>query len=127
VCLDGDAAAIMHLGALTTTGKIKPFNFLHVVLNNGVHESVGGQPTAGYSARLTAMAENAGYNTVGKAVDTRQALIDAITSLLRHRGKGPAFIDVHISKGIRSDLGSLDISLKEKKKLFMKLFVEELY
>ncbi len=118
VCLDGDAAAIMHLGSLTTTGLLGSSNFLHVVLNNGAHESVGGQPTAGFKANLTAIAKNSGYNTVGYAVETEQKLRDAIKVLLATGG--PAFIDIHIRKGIRSDLGPLNVSLGNLKDIFMK-------
>jgi phosphonopyruvate decarboxylase len=56
VCLEGDSSAIMHMGSLTTTGVMKPENFMHIVLNNGVHESVGGQKSAGYNANLTEIA-----------------------------------------------------------------------
>lgn len=123
VCLDGDAAAIMHLGALTTTGKLGPPNFLHVVLNNGAHESVGGQPSAGFTANLTAIAEHSGYKTVGSAVETEQALRGAIKTLLAT--EGPAFIDIRIRKGIRSDLGPLDINHREYKEVFMNSLKEK--
>ncbi len=109
VCLDGDGAAIMHLGGLTTVGKLAPTNFLHVVLNNGAHESVGGQPTAGFSANLTTIAGGCGYRTIGTAVASDEALRDAITTLVKTGG--PAFIDARVRKGIRSDLGPLNASL----------------
>jgi len=118
VCLDGDGAVIMHLGALTTTGTVGLPNFLHVVLNNGVHESVGGQPTAGCKINLTAIAENAGYKTVGAAVETKQALRDAVKTLLA--SEGPAFIDIRIREGTRSDLGPLKGRISDLKNLFMK-------
>lgn len=118
VCLDGDGAAIMHLGALTTAGKLNLPNFLHVVLNNGAHESTGGQPTAGFKANLTAIAENAGYKTVGAAVETERTLCDALKTLLST--EGPSFIDIHIRQGTRSDLGPLKAKLGELKAIFMK-------
>lgn len=118
VCFDGDAAAIMHLGALTTTGVLGLSNFLHVVLNNGAHESVGGQPTAGFKVNLTAIAENAGYKTVGEPVETEPALRDAVKTLLP--ADRPAFIDIRIRKGIRSDLPLLKISHKDLKETFMR-------
>jgi phosphonopyruvate decarboxylase len=105
VCLDGDAALIMHLGSLTTTGKLGLPNFLHVVLNNGAHESVGGQPSAGFKANLTAIAENAGYKTIGKAVETEHDLCMAIKKLLV--ADGPAFVEVRIRKGVRAGLPPL--------------------
>ena len=118
VCLDGDAAAIMHLGALTTTGVLGPSNFLHVVLNNGAHESVGGQPSAGFKINLTAIAKNAGYKTIGAAVETEQALQDATQTLLKT--EGPAFIDIHIRKGVRKNLPPLKVSHIDLKDMFVK-------
>ena len=102
VVLDGDAALIMHMGALTTTSKLVVPNLIHVVLNNGAHESVGGQPSAGYGIDFTAIAESCGYATVGKAVETREELVAAIKTL---RGCGKAsFIDCRIHKGLRGKL-----------------------
>jgi len=118
VCLDGDGAAIMHLGALTTIGMIGPSNLLHVVLNNGAHESVGGQPTAGFSTNLTAIAENAGYKTVGKAVESEPILQDTIKTLLTSRG--PAFIDVRLRKGSGKGPPPLQVFHQDLKDAFMK-------
>ena len=118
VCLDGDGAAIMHLGALTTTAKLGLSNLLHVVLNNGAHESVGGQPTAGFKANLTAIADNLGYKTVDSEVETVQALRYAIQKLLTT--EEPKFIDIRIRQGVRSDLGPLKASLSNLKGIFMK-------
>jgi phosphonopyruvate decarboxylase len=115
VCLDGDASAIMHLGGFSTIGKVRPSNLLHVVLNNGVHESVGGQPSAGYHINLTAIAEKSGYATIGKAVKSEQELRFGIHFLIK--SELPAFIDIHIQKGTRSNLKALTndlISLKEQ-------------
>jgi len=124
VCLDGDAALIMHLGSLTTTGMLGLPNFLHVVLNNGAHESVGGQPSAGFKANLTAIAGNAGYQTTGKAVETEQDLGLAVKTLLA--ADGPAFVEVRIRKGIRPDLPPLKVSHIDLKKMFMKSIEERL-
>ena len=68
VVLDGDAAAIMHMGAMTMVSWLAPANYLHVVLNNGTHESVGGQPTTANAIDFTAIADACGYRTVGKFV-----------------------------------------------------------
>jgi len=100
--LDGDSAAIMHMGALTMVSKVNAPNFLHVVLNNGAHESVGGQPSAGHLLDWTSIAEACGYATVGKAVTTREELIEAINTL-RTAGKA-AFIDCRIHKGLARKL-----------------------
>ena len=102
VCLDGDSACMMHMGAMTMVSKLDVPNFLHVVLNNGAHESVGGQPSAGHKVDFTKIAEACGYATTGKAVETEQELIDAIAAL-KDCGKA-AFIDCRIHKGLNSKL-----------------------
>ncbi len=118
VCFDGDSAAIMHLGALTTTGKTQPPNFLHVILNNGVHESVGGQPSAGYLINFTAIAENSGYITPGKAIEKKQDIMDSVKHLILE--KKSAFIDIHIKQGIRNNLPPLKIVHSQLKDNLMK-------
>ena len=102
VALDGDAAAIMHMGAMTMVSRVKAPNFLHIVLNNGAHESVGGQPSAGHLLDWTAIASACGYETVGKAVTTEKELIEAVEKLSAC-GKA-AFIDCRIHKGLSRKL-----------------------
>lgn len=102
VALDGDAAAIMHMGAMTMVSKVDVPNFMHIVLNNGAHESVGGQPSAGHLVDFTKIAEACGYQTVGKAVESVEELVVAINKL---RGCGKAsFIDCRIHKGVSRKL-----------------------
>lgn len=102
VVLDGDSSAIMHMGAMTMVSKVNVPNFIHVVLNNGAHESVGGQPSAGHRIDFSKIAEACGYETIGKPVETKQELIDAI-EILKDCGKA-AFIDCRIHKGLKSKL-----------------------
>lgn len=102
VVLDGDSAAIMHMGAMTMVSKVKAPNFLHVVLNNGAHESVGGQPSAGHLLDWTAIATACGYETVGHPVTTERELVEALERL-RDCGKA-AFIDCRIHKGLSRKL-----------------------
>jgi len=102
VALDGDSAAMMHMGAMTMVSKVSAPNFLHVVLNNGAHESVGGQPSAGHLVDFTAIADACGYETVHHPVTTEAELIEAIEKL---RGCGKAaFIDCRIHKGLTRKL-----------------------
>lgn len=108
VCLDGDSAAIMHMGCFTMASKADAPNMLHIVLNNGAHESVGGQPSAGHLISFTKIAEGSGYQTVGVPVSTREELIGAIKKL-SCRDK-PGFIDVRIHKGLKGELPPLKIS-----------------
>lgn len=102
VVLDGDSAAIMHMGALTMVSKIHVPNYMHIVLNNGAHESVGGQPSAGHLLDFTAIAQACGYATVGHPVTTEAELIAALDTL-RSCGKA-SFIDCRIHKGLSRKL-----------------------
>jgi phosphonopyruvate decarboxylase len=116
-CLDGDGAAIMHMGALAITGSRKAGNFKHIVLNNGCHDSVGGQPTAGFSISLTGIAKACGYTTVLNAsnpAELRQNM-DILKS-----SPGPGLLEVKVTKGARADLGRPKTTPKENKAAFMK-------
>lgn len=117
VVFDGDAAAVMHLGAFATNCRYKAGNLIHIVLNNGVNESVGGQPSAGYVVNLTEVADACGYRTPGHAVETKEEL----QAILKDYKKGemPLFIDVHVRQGIRSDMPKLNIDHKAQKYALM--------
>lgn len=117
VVFDGDAAVVMHMGALATNCRYKAGNMIHIVLNNGVNESVGGQPSAGYVVKLTEIAAACGYQTPGHAVETREDL----QAIIRNHRKGdmPLFVDVHVRQGIRSDMPKLNIVHKAQKRALM--------
>ena len=117
VVFDGDAAAVMHLGALATNCRYKAGNMIHIVLNNGVNESVGGQPSAGYVVNLTAIAEACGYRTPDHAVETKEEL-QAILKDYR-KEEMPLFVDVHVRQGIRKDMPKLNIDHKAQKTALM--------
>lgn len=117
VCLEGDSSAIMHLGSFTTTGLLKPDNFLHIVLNNGVHESVGGQKSAGFNVNLTEIAKHCGYVTIEKSVKTIEEINTAIKTL--NDSDGPAFMEIIIRKGIRKDMPPLRFDLINSKNELM--------
>lgn len=120
-CIDGDGAAIMHLGALTTVGTQKPKNMIHIVLNNGAHDSVGGQPTAGRKIDLCAAACACGYAHAVR-VDTAEELQSAVKNAQSF--SAPVFIEVYVSKGSRPDLGRPKSSPIENKKAFMEFLGE---
>lgn len=111
ICLDGDSAAIMHMGAMTMVSKLNVPNFLHIVLNNGAHESVGGQPSAGQLIDFTTIANSSGYMTIGKSVKKKEDLIHALKQL--KRTEQAAFLDVRIHKGLSHKLPPLDFSHKK--------------
>ena len=111
ICFDGDGAAIMHMGSWTTDGKMQLKNFLHIILNNGVHESVGGQPTAGRIIDFTAIAKACGYATVDYSVEDEDSLKKAVKELISL--DKPGFIDVHIHAGLRPGMPPLKVNHKE--------------
>lgn len=118
ICIDGDGAVLMHLGGLSTIGTQKPKNMVHIVLNNGAHDSVGGQPTVGRKINLRAIAESCGYNhTI--CVRTKEELTAALTGVVADMG--PVFIEILVTKGSRPDLGRPKSSPIENKKAFMTL------
>jgi phosphonopyruvate decarboxylase len=117
VCLDGDGAAIMHMGAMVVNADLKPGNLIHIILNNGVHESVGGQSTVGLKVDFTTLAEKAGYNTPGKALQKAEDMQEFLGGAVV--GKGPYFVDLHIRKGMRQDMPPLKIDPLQIKQLFM--------
>lgn len=122
VVFDGDAAAVMHMGALATNCRYKSGNMLHIVLNNGVNESVGGQPSAGYLIDLTNVAKACGYRTVGHAVEAKEELQQIVRE--NQSSEMPLFIDVHVRQGIRSDMPKLNIDHKALKEALMKNLIK---
>ena len=117
VVFDGDAAAVMHLGALATNCRYKAPNLIHIVLNNGVNESVGGQQSAGQLIDLTGVANSCGYRNVGHAIKTKEELQNVIKTLPGN--DMPTFVDVHVRQGIRPDMPKLNINHKGQKEALM--------
>ena len=117
LCLDGDGAMIMHLGAIAVHGQTAPPNFKHIVLNNGCHDSVGGQPTVGFRVKFGAIAEACGYRVLETTRDPDA--VGAAVQLLRGT-PGPALLEVLVRKGSRKDLGRPTTSPLDNKKAFMR-------
>ncbi|MBV9613877.1 MAG: phosphonopyruvate decarboxylase [Ktedonobacteraceae bacterium] len=101
-CLDGDGALIMHMGALAIIGCQHVPNFKHIVINNGAHDSVGGQPTAGFAIDIPSIARACGYTHAATA-ETREQLLAQLNILRASRG--PALLEVRVNKGARPNLG----------------------
>lgn len=115
-CFDGDGAIIMHLGALAITGSIKPENYIHIVLNNGAHDSVGGQPTVGQKINLPQIALACGYHTAW-SVNDKEALIQSLNDI--KSVKLPILLEINIKKGARKNLGRPTTTPIENKESFM--------
>lgn len=117
VCLDGDGALLMHMGGMAIIGTSKANNLLHVVLNNGVHDSVGGQPTVGFDVSLVDIARACGYRKIAGPVSTEADIRKAMADMLG--SDGPAFLEIQVRPGSRADLGRPRETLAENKKAFM--------
>ncbi len=117
VCLDGDGAAIMHLGGLSTIGALAPKNYTHVVLNNAAHDSVGGQPTVGFGLDICGIAKACGYSRP-VSTDDLEAIPRIMKELLA--SPGPRLIEIRIRKGARKDLGRPTRTPVETKQALMK-------
>ncbi len=115
-CLDGDGAALMHLGAMALIGANKPSNLVHIVLNNEAHESVGGMPTVAGKIDLPGIARACGYLCVVSV----KSLSDLTEALEEGKARNQlSFIEVCCALGARKDLGRPTILPKENKKAFM--------
>lgn len=113
VVFDGDAAAVMHMGSLATTGRYHPKNLVHIILNNGVNESVGGQQSAGQFIDLTSVARACGYNTPISFVEKESDLKQIVRELSEL--EKPCLVDVYVRQGIRKDMPKLNIDHKQDK------------
>ncbi len=115
-CVDGDGAVLMHMGSMAVLGANKPENMVHVVINNGAHETVGGMPTVAGSIDLVAIAKACGYPNV-VCVDSFEALDSEL--LAAKNRKELSFIEVKCSIGARDDLGRPTTTALENKENFM--------
>ena len=121
VCIDGDGAMLMHLGSLTSIAILKPKNFRHILMNNEVHESVGGQKTAAKELDMTAIVNSLESSKIFNAetpADLEQKFIDFVSC------PGPSFLEVKIQSGSRENLGRPRIKPVDNKENFMK-FLEK--
>jgi len=116
VCIDGDGAALMHLGALAISGTSGLTNFKHVVINNGAHDSVGGQPTVGFDVSIAEASKACGYGYARSCTDEQQ-LSAELKSLFEK--DEPAFLEIRVRKGNRGDLGRPTTTPEQNKDAFM--------
>ena len=101
-CFDGDGATIMHMGSMAIVAQKSPKNYVHVVFNNGAHDSVGGQPTVGLHIDLPRVARAVGYKHT-YSVTTEEDLTDVLSEVKSI--DGPTLLEVKVKKGNRKDLG----------------------
>lgn len=116
-CLDGDGAVLMHMGAMGVIGKCRPENLIHIVINNGAHETVGGMPTVAGNIDLTAIARACGY-PYAVSVDTYEGLEQALNEVMARRTL--CLIEAKCAIGARADLGRPTTPALDIKRNFMK-------
>lgn len=115
VCLDGDGAVLMHMGGLAISADCS--NLLHIILNNGAHDSVGGQPTKGAVLDFTKIATACGYARVARAV-TMGDIAASVRSML---GTGfSSCLEIKCRRGARADLGRPDRTPAQNKRDLMR-------
>lgn len=120
-CIDGDGAVLMHMGAMAVIGASKPSNLVHIVINNGAHETVGGMPTVASNIKITDIALACGYP---KAV--RVENFEELDEKLMEAKESDVLmlIEVACSIGAREDLGRPTTTAIENKENFMKYLSE---
>lgn len=116
-CLDGDGALLMHMGVLGVVASQHPEHFVHIVFNNGAHETVGGVPTVAETMKLPELARAAGYAHAYSAGDeqTLRALLPQVKVL-----RGPVFLEIKVDISSRADLGRPTTTAQENRIAFMK-------
>ena len=119
-CIDGDGAAIMHMGALSNIGNSGDKNFKHILINNGCHDSVGGQETLGFDIDFEKLVSSLGYNFV--QFKNQISLEENILSLVN--ACGPSFLEIKVPPGSRANLGRPTTSPVENK-IAMKKFLRD--
>lgn len=116
-CFDGDGASLMHMGNMAITASMSCKNYVHVVFNNGAHDSVGGQPTVGLKIDLCGVAKAVGYKAT-YSVDTMEQL-EAILPEVKSV-EGLVLLQVCVKKGNRKDLGRPTTTPVQNKEALMK-------
>ena len=116
-CFDGDGALIMHMGSMAIVAEKAPRNYVHVVFNNGAHDSVGGQPTVGLDIDIPAIAMAVGYRQA-YSVSTESALQKVLSEILQDQD-GPVLLEIKVRKGNRKDLGRPTTTPTQNKEALM--------
>jgi phosphonopyruvate decarboxylase len=115
-CIDGDGALLMHLGGLAIIGNQEPKNFRHILINNGAHDSVGGQETVGFEIDTLAIAKACGYKKCYSCSSKEEVvkLSKEIADI-----EGSVLLEIKVKKGARKDLGRPKATPIENKEAFM--------
>ncbi len=115
VVLDGDGAALMKLGNLATIGAYAPENLVHILLDNGTHDSTGGQATVSANVDFAQVALACGY-AAAAVCDSLEGFETALNQALA--GTGPQLIHLRIAPGSLSELGRPSVKPHEVARRF---------
>lgn len=115
-CIDGDGALLMHMGSMALIGHYKPENMVHIIINNGAHETVGGMPTVAQNIDLMAIAKGCGYPYT-ESVDNINELDVKLKQV--KKGKGLRLLEIKCALGARTDLGRPTTTALENRDNFM--------
>ncbi len=115
-CVDGDGAMLMHMGSLATIGSSGVKNFKHILINNGAHDSVGGQPTCGFKVNFREIAKACGYTNTWLATN-KDELKECLKQMVTKEDL--ELLEIRVKKGARKDLGRPTSSPGENKIQFM--------
>lgn len=115
-CIDGDGAALMHMGAMAIIGANSPKNLVHIIINNSAHETVGGMPTVAGQIDFVTIAKGCGYPKVIR-VSSLDELDNELNSAKSENKL--TMIEVLCSIGSRANLGRPTTTAQENKKGFM--------
>lgn len=121
-CFDGDGALLMHLGSVAIIASMHLDNYVHVVFNNGAHDSVGGQPTVALEMDLPKIALACGY-VLALSVADEVSLHEALEKVKNVRG--PVFLEIKVRKGARKDLGRPTTTPIQNKEVLMGFLSEK--
>ncbi len=102
ITIDGDGAALMRMGNIATNGYYQPENLLHILLDNNVHDSTGGQATISHNVDFALLAHAAGY-PVALSINSADELKEELEAW--QIDKKATFIHLQIAKGSPSELG----------------------
>ena len=91
---DGDGNILMNLGSLVTIGSLQPNNLIHLIFDNKIHESTGGQPTFANKIDISKIAKMTNY--IVFSVKTKKSLENVLKK--SQKLKGPIMIHVLVTK-----------------------------
>ena len=120
--LDGDGAALMKLGTMATVGAHAPGNLIHVVLDNGVHDSTGGQATVSPNVDFAAVAQACGYPRAFRC-DGEAGFARALEAAFAE-GPRPVLIHALIAPGSQANLGRPTIAPRDVARRFRSFLTE---